>query len=371
MRVATGIETASYFTDRLNVTTIKYNDIINKQGDVAAEMVRQSVLLVEGNKNINGGFYDLVNTFDGTAEELTDFVLTLRDLQDQLFMTGKNADYLTSAMILGAGGLDKLSSGFDAYFEMLSPAEQAAELTRRLTNEFAIFGKELPSDVKAFRNLVSSIDITTGAGQKLYGQILALAPEFNDLQDALESTNSDVSALVQSLRDLAEQARAARGETEQPRNLAFLRNEFESASILAMQGDTEAANRLLTLGKDLMQVSKLYALSGSEYAKDLALIQRAATVSADVQENGLGTSISPTLTPSNGTNTAPTVETTNTSTDTKLEAIREEFNAGLFAIAKYTQDMASRLERWDDGSRMMVGVQPENGDIPVPVAVVP
>ena len=254
---------------------------------------------------------------------------------------------------------------------MLSPAEQAAELTRRLTNEFAIFGKELPADVKAFRNLVNSIDISTEAGQKLYGQILALAPEFNDLQDALKSANSDVNALVQSLRDLAEQARAARGETEQPRNLAFLRNEFERASILAMQGDTEAANRLPTLGKDLMQASKLYAVSGSEYAKDLALIQRSATVAADIQANGLGTSISPTLTPSTNTTTTPTVETTNTSTDAKLEAIREEFNAGLFAIAKYTQDMASRFERWDDGSHMLVGVQPEAGDQPMPVAVVP
>ena len=84
---------------------------------------------------------------------------------------------------------------------MLSPAEQAAELTSRLTNEFAIFGKQLPSDVKAFRNLVSSIDISSEAGQKLYGQILALAPEFNDLQDALSSANSDVNALVKSLRD--------------------------------------------------------------------------------------------------------------------------------------------------------------------------
>lgn len=371
IKVAAGVEQAAYFTDRLNVTAIKYTDILNKQGDVAAEIVRQSVLLTDKTKDIAGGFYELVNNFEGTAEELTDFVLTLRDLQDQLFMTGKNADYLTSAMILGAGGLDSLASGLDAYFEMLSPAEQAAELTRRLTNEFAIFGKELPADVKAFRNLVNSIDISTEAGQKLYGQILALAPEFNDLQDALNNANSDVNALVQSLRDLAEQARAARGETEQPRNLAFLRNEFERASILAMQGDTEAANRLLTLGKDLMQVSKLYALSGSEYTKDLALIQRAATVSADIQANGLGTSISPTLTPSTNTTTTPTVETTNTSTDTKLETIREEFNAGLFAIAKYTQDMASRFERWDDGGRILVGVQPENGDQPIPVAVVP
>jgi hypothetical protein len=112
-----------------------------------------------------------------------------------------------------------------------------------------------------------------------------------------------------------------------------------------MQGDIESATRLVDLGKELMGVSKNYALSNEEYARDLALIQRAATVAADIQANGLGTSSAPTLSPTTGTNTTPTVETTNTSTDTKLEAIREEFNAGLFAIAKYTQDMASRFER--------------------------
>ena len=371
IRVASSVEQAKYFTDRLNVSAIKYTDILNKQGDVATEIVRQSVLLVEGNKNIKGGFYDLVNTFDGTAEELTDFVLTLRDLQDQLFMTGKNADYLTSAMILGAGGLDKLSSGFDAYFEMLSPAEQAAELTRRLTKEFAVFGKELPSDVKAFRNLVSGIDISTEAGQKLYGQIIALAPEFNDLQDSIKSANSEVNALVQSLRDLAEQARAARGETEQPRNLAYVRNQFEQASVLAMQGDIASAEKLLTLGKDLMGLSKTYSVSGSEYARDLALIQRAATVAADIQEKGLGTSQTTNLTLPTTTPVTPTVNTTTSSTDARLDALSEKLEAGLFAIAKYTQDSASRLERWDDGGRMMVGIQPENGDTPIPVVVTP
>ena len=114
---------------------------------------------------------------------------------------------------------------------------------------------------------------------------------------AAKEARRAVEDLVKSLRDLAEQARAARGETEQPRNLAFLRNEFEKASILAMQGDTEAANKLLTLGKELMGVSKNYSVSSEEYAKDLALIQRAATVAADIQESGLGytsTTLSPT-----------------------------------------------------------------------------
>jgi len=214
--------------------------------------------------------------------------------------------------------------------------------------------------------------LATEAGQKLYGQIIALAPEFNDLQDALDSANSDVNALVQSLRDLAEQARAARGETEQPRNLAYTRSQFEQASVLAMQGDIASAEKLLTLGKDLMGLSKTYSVTGSEYARDLALIQRAATVSADIQEQGLGTSISTTLTPSTGTGTTtPTIATTNSTMTTELQGMREELNAGLFAIAKFVQNVDSRTERWDDGNRVMVGIQPENGDAPVPVVVTP
>ena len=367
IRVAGAVEEASYWTSLLNVATVDYTDVLNKQGDVAAEIVRQSVLLNDTTKDISGGFYDLVNNFDGTAEELTDFVMTLQDLQDQLFMTGKNADYLTSAMILGAGDIDKLSSGLDAYFEMLSPAEQAAELTRRLTNEFAIFGKELPADVKAFRALVSSIDISTEAGQKLYGQIIALAPEFNDLQDAIESANSEVNALVQSLRDLAEQARQARGETEQPSNLDYTRAMFEYTAMLAMQGDTQAAEELTSLGTDLMNLSKQYSVDGSEYARDLAMIQRAATVSADVQEAGLGYTSSTLSTTLSGGSVTPTVPTTSTSTDAKLDALREDLNAALLAIAKYTQSTASKLENWDDGNRVMVGVIQEAGDPKVPV----
>ena len=120
-----------------------------------------------------------------------------------------------------------------------------------------------------------------------------------------------------------------------------------------------------------MTLSKTYSVTSSEYAKDLAAVQRAATVSADVQEAGLGYTIGSSLTPVSGTNTVPTVVTTNSATDARLDALNEKIEAGLFAIAKYTQDTANRLERWDDGSRMLVGVQPENGDTPVPVKVVP
>lgn len=377
-RVAAGIEQASYFTERLGYTAVKYTDVLYKQGDVAAEIVRQSVLLTEGTKDIKGGFYDLVNQFEGTAEELYGFIINLRDLQDQIFMTGKESKYLTSSMILGAGGLDALSSGLEAYYEMLSPAEQVAEMTRRLTKDFAFFGKELPSDVKAFRDLVAGIDVSTEAGQKLYGQIIALAPEFNDLQDALADANSDLNALVQSLRDLAEQARAARGETDQPTNLAYVRNEFESQSMLALQGDKAAAEKLLTLGKDLMTLSKQYSVTGNDYAKDLAWVQAMATLVADLQEKSLGSSNSSTTDPvattlpslalpNSTTGASQVIATTNSSSDAKLDALREDMITAITAVAKYTQDTARRLERWDYGDRMNVHVEQDATDVPLQV----
>lgn len=369
VRVASGIESAQYYTNRLNVGLVDYANIVNKQGDVAVELVRQSILVAEGSKHVENGFYDLVATFDGTVDDLYGFVLSLRELQDAIVATGKNGDYLTSTMILAAGGAGTLSDGLDAYFDMLSAQEQATELTRRMTKAFATLGQQLPSDIEAYKALVASIDISSDAGQKLYGQIIALAPEFTELQDAIADANSEVNALVQSLRDLADQARSSRGDTNQPSNLAYLRNEFNTQSALAMQGDVEASEKLLSLSKSLLTLSKQYSVDGSEYARDLALIQRAATVSADMQEAGLGYT-TPTLKPL--INTSETViQTSNTTTDAKLEVLREDLITAITAVAKYTQDTAARLERWDYGDRMNVRVEQDVDDIPVPVKIIP
>ena len=373
-RVASAVEEASYYTDLLKVSAIKYTDVINKQADdIATEIIRQSYLAKNGISTVTGGMSDLVANFSGTASEITDFITTLEKLQTQMYMTGQSGDYLTSSMILGAGGLDALSSGFDAYFEMLSPAEQAAELTRRMTKEFNDLGLSLPSDVKAFRDLVKGIDLTTAEGQKLYGEVIALAPEFNDLQDAISSANSEINDLVKSLRDLADQAKSARGETESTRTLDSLRAEFDAVSKLAMQGDTDAANKLVDLGSSLMTASKSYATSTSQYAADLASIQRAATIAADIQESGLGTTVSTNLTATTTSSTTSSTTTTNDKLDTlatKLDTLTTSLESGMYAVAKYTQDTATRLERWDYGDRVLVRVEQDGNTDSVPVKVI-
>lgn len=369
VRVAASIEEANYYTQQLGVAAIKYTEVVNKQAeDIATEIIRQSYLTLSGISTVAGGMKDLVTNFSGTAEEITTFILTLEKLQTAMYVTGQSGDYLTSAMINGAGGLDKLNSGLEAYFDMLSDSEKATELTRRLTDQFAALGLTLPSNTKSFRDLVKGLDLTTAEGQKLYGQVIALAPEFNDLQDALEKANSEVNKLVSSLRDLAEQARQNRGESESTRNLAYLRYQFEQTAALAMNGDTTAAGQLSELGKLLMTASKTYATSTAEYMKDLATIQKAATVAADVQEAGLG--YTPTLSTSSTTTSTPTVNTDTTTTDAKIDSLNETMVTGFYTLAKTLQDMASRFERWDYGDRMLVRVEQDNDADNIPVRVI-
>ena len=382
--LASGLE--SYFSllsdqEQVEELTRRLNIQFSKLGLALPSTVEEFRNLVEGiDTNTNAGkkLYGQVIALTPQFKELQDMMNSTAEAMESLVhlkfafeTTGKDAQYLTTSIANAAGGVDKLSSGLDAYFDMLSPQEKAIELTRRLTSQFNDIGQTLPSSVDGFRNLISSIDVTTDEGKKLYGQVIALAPEFNTLQDALNSSANEVDDLVKSLRDLADEARKARGEQDKPKNLNITRWQFEQAANKAMLGDVEAAQQLLTLGKDLMEISSAYASSGEDYARDLALIQRAATVAADTQASGLGTSTAPTLSPTTGTNTTPTVATTNTTMTTEMRGMREELNAGLFAIAKFVQNVDSRTERWDDGNRIMVGIQPENGDIPVPVVVTP
>lgn len=302
------------------------------------------------------------------AEEARELAKKWDELRTMMFVTKQSSTNLSQVMIDSAGGIDELASGLESYFSLLSDQEQVEELTRRLNVEFSKLGLALPSTVEEFRSLVEGMDTNTDAGKKLYGQVIALTPQFKELQDALNSSANEVDDLVKSLRDLADEARKARGEQDKPKNLNITRWQFEQAANKAMLGDVEAAQQLLTLGKDLMEISSAYASSSEDYARDLAFIQRAATVAADTQANGLGTSTAPTLSPTlSGGSAAPTLATTSASTDAEIKGLREDLNAALLAIAKYTQSTASKLENWDDGNRMMVGVIQEAGDPKVPV----
>lgn len=325
IRVASGIEQADTLLQRLGLTAVAYTDILYKQGDVAAEIVRQSVLLVDGSKGIAGGFYEIVKAFDGTGEEITDLVMQLRDMQDAIRATGKAGEYLTTFMIAGAGGADRLTDGLDAFFDFLTPAEKAAELTRRVSAEFSRIGQIVPQSVQGFRELIAGIDISTEAGQKLYGQVIALAPAFSDLQDALASVKDEAQdakdAITKALKDLSDAIKTAESDLQAAFNresaalkdlirnhddaakrlrefsrslvgaldtpeqsLSRLRAEFDAIARAARLGDSAAVSRLPEVGGALKDAVLANAVTALDAAREIAKIRAESDAAATVQE---------------------------------------------------------------------------------------
>lgn len=319
VRVASGIEVANNALDQMGVTAINYAQILRTQGDVATEIIRQSVVMADTSRDVAGGFAEIVNAFDGTAEDIIELITTLRDLQSQLRAVGQDANFLTVAMINGAGGVDGLQRGLDAFFDMLEPAEQLAAKSAELSKEFNQIGQLLPASIADYRALAEGIDISTEAGQKLYGQVIALAPAFQDLTDLIEEEmqrtigglESSITGAMQEIRQAVKDAendlraayqRQARdiqqvisqftqladtlaefrkeigrtiGEAAQG-GLLQARAEFASIGSRAMLGDQDAMRSLPEVGRRLEQASAGFAASREEYIRDLTNLQRTA-----------------------------------------------------------------------------------------------
>lgn len=195
VRVAGGVDSANYELEKLGVTAVKYTNIVNKQGDVETEIIRQSLLAVESGK----GVADMLSNFSGSAEDL---VSTYKDLLKvrQLFNnTGLKGNNLSADTIRGAGGLDELNSGAQKFFDdFFTDAEKHAAQLANLTTEFAKLGQSVPGSKQAFHDLVLEMDDGTEKGNKLVGQLLALSGAVSDLY----SDTKDAQDLLNSRRAL-------------------------------------------------------------------------------------------------------------------------------------------------------------------------
>lgn len=187
VRLASGVEVARTALQRLRVTAIDFTAVANTQGDIAVEIIRDSLKAFEFSTNgFVTGFSQIIDLFDGSAEELVDLVMELRSMQDNIVAAGKAASSLSLFMIKGAGDVERLQNGLSSYFDdFLTESEQAAELTRRMTREFDALGLTVPTSIQGFKDLVNSIDTSTESGQELFGAVIALAPAFKELDDAL------------------------------------------------------------------------------------------------------------------------------------------------------------------------------------------
>ncbi|HVR49730.1 MAG TPA: hypothetical protein VMS38_08320, partial [Pseudorhodoferax sp.] len=76
IRVSSGIESAEYALERFGISAVGFMDLVGKQGDVAAEIFRESVVKFEG---AGSGMAEIINGISGSVDDLAD---TYRSLVD-------------------------------------------------------------------------------------------------------------------------------------------------------------------------------------------------------------------------------------------------------------------------------------------------
>lgn len=194
VRVANGIEVARDALSKFGIAMIDWKDIANKQGDVATEIIRDSIVKAEKGSGVG----KIIDAFDGSASDLVALYQKLVDLRA---MMGAHAGDLSQAMIQGAHGLDAFTKGAQAFHDRFFTAgQQIDEKSRDLQGSFAALGLQMPATNDGFKKMLDGIDTTTEAGQTLYGALIALAPAFADVTDAAKSAMDSFDQLMGQMR---------------------------------------------------------------------------------------------------------------------------------------------------------------------------
>lgn len=205
-RVATGMEEAEYYIERLGTSfqDLSYTDILNKQGDVGFEALLQSIIKTdEAVYGLDNNLVNIIGNLNSTAEELYGVYTALDGLRNILKFLKLDTDAVSYASIRGAGSAEALAQGMQDYIDgFLTEAQQLALSTTQLQVEFNKLNVAMPTNKEAFTKLIESLDLSSEAGQELYGRLIILSESFASVADgvaeSIKSLQDELSSSMQT-----------------------------------------------------------------------------------------------------------------------------------------------------------------------------
>lgn len=278
VRVADGLNRATGELERLGITAISYKEIANKQGDVAAEIIRQSIATAEAGSSI-GKFIEVA---DGAAEDLIDAYKQLTKARTIFLTAGIDTSGITQAMTNAAGGVSAfLSSMEDFRDSFLTDNEKLIGGWQDMASEFTKLGLKMPTTNDEFKALVKGIDTSTEAGQKLFGRVVALSSSFADLtsamddaKGALQDAYDTAKEQAQSLRDYLNSLQTgnqANGSLQDRYSAA--KRQYEETLAKANTGDQAAIDALQGTASTFLDLSRQMFGSTAAYTADLQKVE--------------------------------------------------------------------------------------------------
>ena len=116
---------------------------------------------------------------------------------------GINQAITADQLVQQFGGLEQFNEATNAFYEAFyTPLERTRAGFGLLGEALDGIGLELPTNASAWRDLTTSLDVTTEAGREAFEALITLGPAFADLQNQLlESAGISGSAIADVLRD--------------------------------------------------------------------------------------------------------------------------------------------------------------------------
>ena len=179
--------------------------VFSKLGD---DMAKWSVAGIDKFTQVGEGYLETLVRVANEQMQVND---VLAVLGKSFNATGLGAVQLGQDLILAAGGLEKLTSG-TAYFSenFLSEAERMAPITKSVNAAMTALGYSSITTSDQFKALVLSQDLSTAAGQALYGQLIAIAEPFKQAADyaaELAAATGEFAAVAKTASEIASEHR--------------------------------------------------------------------------------------------------------------------------------------------------------------------
>jgi TP901 family phage tail tape measure protein len=256
-RTSNGIVTAQQKLAAAGIVAIDYTNIKEKQGDVEAELVRDSILATNSLTDVS----DIMSNLSGTADELLAALKNLNDIKFGLNAIGLGSIDLNQKMINVAGGLSAFNSSINDFIgSILSPEDQLNIKTARVASSLESLGITMPDlggnaqdSLDYYKNLLQqAAQDTTEAGDRAFVKLLQLANDFasvatetaklaadelNKTLDEFKAKQSEIAATIKTEQgnivkstDLLISVYKKLGEIDLPSKEEALRLEREKAA---------------------------------------------------------------------------------------------------------------------------------------------
>lgn len=291
VRVASGTEKAKDALSKLGVGMVDLMDVSNKTGDVDAELVRSSLIRQEAGTTLA----HIMEVMGGGMEDLIDGYKDLTNVRNAMKVSGIGGN-LSLDLIRGAGGVSELASAFSDFLDgMFSDADRAKIGMSKLSMEFGRLNLAVPATKDAFKNLVATQLTLGAAGEETAGRILALASDWSDAMNDIESATTAAadtarSALQEaydkeaesltnvrdkmkdfstSLKEFADTLLTGDLSTESVSSkYAIAKAKFDDVSTRASAGDETAIGEFQKTAEEFLKFSREVNASGSGYTAD-------------------------------------------------------------------------------------------------------